>query len=181
VAQAADQAFAFRSGPPAGRNGSIASGGLTCQQCHGTAVGNGQVQIIGAPTEYEASALYALTIRVSDPVQAGAGFQLSVETGTGMTAGTLTVSDAAHTQLNTNASGVWINHTSAGVDHAVANWVGMGNAAEYQVQWEAPASDIGPVTFWAAGNAINDDFFTTSQRHSPRAPCRRRQRGGCSP
>jgi hypothetical protein len=156
-----EPSFAFRSGPPAGQNGSIASGGATCRQCHGNAVGNGEVQILGAPTEYEASALYDLIIRVSDPAQAGAGFQLSVETGAGAVAGTLIVSDAVHTQLNPNAGGVWINHTTSGVNNSVANWAAMGNAAEYQMQWEAPPADVGPVTFWVAGNAINNDFFNS--------------------
>lgn len=157
----AQPSFAFRSGPPAGRTGGIASGGVTCQQCHGSTVGNGQVQILGAPSEYEASALYDLTIRVTDPAQAGAGFQLNVETGAGAVAGALIVSDAVNTQLNPGAGGVWINHTFSGVNNAVANWAAMGNAAEYQVQWEAPALDVGPVTFWAAGNAINNNFFNS--------------------
>jgi hypothetical protein len=37
----------------------------------------------------------------------------------------------------------------------------MANIAEYHVQWQAPATDVGFVTFYAAGNAINDNGITT--------------------
>jgi len=161
IAVTAEKSFAFRSGPPAAHNGSTASGGATCRVCHGSASGGGMVQILGAPAEYEADALYNLTVRVTDAAKAGAGFQLSVETAAGAQAGTILVSDADNTQLNPNAGVVWINHTLAGVDDAVANWVAMGNSAEYHLEWLAPAGDVGPVTFWAAGNAINDDDFNT--------------------
>ena len=151
--------YAFRSGPPAGHNGSTASGGATCMVCHGSAIGGGMVEILGVPAQYEADALYDLTVRISDPAQAGAGFQLSVETAAGSQAGTLIAIDATNTQLNVDPR--WINHTQTGVNNAVATWAAMGNAAEYDVRWQAPATDVGPVTFWAAGNAINNDFFNT--------------------
>lgn len=150
-------ALAFRAGPLPGLTGSIASGGATCMQCHGAGAGAGSVQIVGLPSGYEADEVYDLIIRVSDPSQAGAGFQISVEDAVGTHVGTLSVTDAANTQLNP-ADNNFVNHTSAGVDNAVANWGGLGNAAEYPVRWQAPAGDIGPITFWAAGNAINSDF-----------------------
>lgn len=148
--------FAYRSGPPPGRNGSTASGGASCMVCHGATVGAGSVTIIGAPVTYQANVLYNLTIRIEDSTQAGAGFQLSAEDPSGVHTGVLFVADA-NTQPNTG----WINHTSAGVTNSITNWTSLGNAAEYNVVWQAPASDAGPVTFWAAGNAINNNSFPT--------------------
>ena len=153
-----DRAQAFRSGPPTGVNGSTASGGTTCTACHLSGAGSGMVEILGAPSNYAFSTTYNLTVRVSDPVQAGAGFQLSAEDAGGAHVGTLVITDATNTQLNTAD---WVNHTSTGVSNAVAGWAGMGNAAEFNVDWISPASDVGPVTFWAAGNAINDNFSSS--------------------
>lgn len=150
-------AQANRSGALPGLTGGPASGGATCQACHGVAVGGGSVEIVGLPIAYEPDAVYDLVVRISDPAQAGAGFELSVEDPNGVHAGELIRSDTAHTRFaggNTN----YLTHNAAGVADAVANWAALGGAAEYQIQWRAPATDVGPVTFWAAGNAINNDF-----------------------
>ena len=155
-------AFANRTGPPAGVNGSVASFGSTCRVCHGSTVGAGSVQILGAPTLYQSNMIYDIIVRVSDPAttQTGAGFQISVENGAGSHVGTLSVSDPVRTQSNLG----WINHNSTGVSNSVSNWLALGRAAEYNVRWQAPAGDIGPVTFWAAGNAINNNLASSGDR-----------------
>lgn len=150
-------AWAHRGGPLAGRNGSVASGGTTCMQCHGSTAGSGSVQIIGVPSRYEADRVYDLTVRISDAAQSGAGFQISVEDAVGTHVGTLILTDAVNTEFNIHDSN-WINHTWDGVGNSVTNWAGLGDAAEYPLQWQAPSEDIGPVTFYAAGNAINNNF-----------------------
>lgn len=146
--------LAFRSGPPPGRNGSTASGGATCRQCHGSSTGPGSVQIIGFPAQYLANALYDIDVRIQDSTKFGAGFQVSFETTTGAHVGTIIRTDTSGTQFNSG----WLNHTSTGVNNSVANWFSMGNAAVYRLQWRAPASDRGPIRAWAAGNAINNNF-----------------------
>lgn len=153
----AGSAEARRNGPPAGVTGGPASAGFTCAICHGGEGFDGSIQILGVPAQYEPSMIYNLTVRIDDAEQAGAGFQLSAEAPDGMFLGTLIASDAIHTQLNPNDPG-FIEHNNVGVDNSVSNWAALGNAAEYQIQWQAPATDAGPVTFWAAGNAINDNF-----------------------
>lgn len=158
VAFAASQAMAYRAGPPSNRTGSLDSGGDSCTQCHGSAVGSGSVEILGVPFAYTLNQTYDLTVRISDPDQLGAGFQLSVEDAIGTPVGTLSVIDAINTQLNTP---YYINHTLDGVDNSVAAWAGNGNSADYQVRWQAPASSVGPITFWAAGNAINNNLNST--------------------
>lgn len=149
-------ALANRSGPIPGLTGSIASNGLNCTGCHSNATGgSGSVQILGVPPTYQFNQIYNLTVRISDPVQSGAGFQMSVEDAVGMHVGTLILADATNTQLNIHDSR-YVNHTETGVDNSVANWNG---SADYVVDWQAPSSDIGPITFWASGNAINNNFL----------------------
>ncbi len=150
------EVLAFRSGPPASVNGSTSSSGTSCTICHGAAVGTGSVTILGAPALYQPSTVYHLIVRIQDNARVGAGFQISAEGPTGTHQGTLAITDAANTQLNTT-NNRFVNHRSAGVTASVAGWAGLGNAAEYVVDWLAPATDVGPVTFWAAGNAINNN------------------------
>lgn len=151
-------AFAFRSGPPPGVTGSIASGGISCMACHGNAAGAGSAVILGLPSEYELDVVYDLTVRVADPDQLGAGFEISVEDAVGTHTGTLVLSDAVRTRFAGGNPG-FVSHTLTGVADAVASWGALGNAAEYQVQWRSPAADAGAITFWLAGNAINNSFF----------------------
>lgn len=148
-------ALAKRNNPAAGVNGSTASGGVTCAACHAGPAGSGSVQIMGAPSTYQADAVYALVVRVSDPVQAGAGFQLSVEDASGVHVGTILVTDPTNTKLN-DSDPNWVNHTGTGVGNSVSNWAFNGNAADFAVSWQAPSGDVGPVTFFAAGNAIDN-------------------------
>ncbi len=143
-----------------GRTGGPANGGATCRACHGNAVGTGSVQILGAPDSYQANRVYDLTVRVADPTKLGAGFQISVEDANGNHIGSLSVIDAVKTKLNPDDN-AYLNHTSDGVDASVAAWAGNGNSYSYPARWTAPATDMGTITFWAAGNAINNNFSPT--------------------
>ena len=69
--------------------------------------------------------------------------------------------DNINTQFNQpSGDGLnWVNHTFDGVDNSVSNWGSNGNAAEYSLQWQAPAGDMGPITFYAAGTAIDNNSF----------------------
>lgn len=152
----AGSALAFRSGPPGGMTGSPASGGNSCTLCHSGGSGSGSVQILGFPAQYAPNTDYDLTVRIADATKLGAGFQISVEDSSGEHMGTLTLLDATNTQFN--AGNVWVNHTLTGVANSVTNWAGNGNAADYTVRWTSPATDEGPITAYAAGNAINNNF-----------------------
>lgn len=140
----------------AGRTGGPANGGATCRACHGNTIGTGSVEILGAPDNYQANAVYDLTVRVSDSTKLGAGFQISVEDASGNHIGALSLIDAVKTELN-NDDPAYANHTFDGVADSVLNWAGNGNSYSYPVRWTAPSTDMGTVTFWAAGNAINNN------------------------
>jgi hypothetical protein len=152
-------AMARRAGAPIRRTGSPDSDGENCQVCHAHNVGTGSVAILGAPAEYQFDVLYDLTVRISDPVQLGAGFEISVENEFGTHIGTLVLSDATNTRF-AEGNANWVTHTSTGVSESVATWADNGNSADYRLQWRAPSSDAGTITFWAAGNAINNNFNT---------------------
>lgn len=144
--------FGFTDGVSGAFNGGTAAGYSDCTVCHEVVtVGTGSVQILGVPSMYLANRLYNLTVRIEDPDQVGAGYQLSVEDGSGITVGTLVALDT-NSQINLGLA----NHTSTGVGNSIVNWVSLGSAAEFEVTWQAPATDAGPAVFWVAGNAVND-------------------------
>lgn len=157
LAVCASSAQASRFDVLAGRTGGPANGGATCRSCHGSTAGPGSVEILGAPTQYQANAVYDLTVRITDSTKLGAGFQISVEDAAGNHIGALSLIDAVRTENNSDDP-VYVNHTSDGVDDSVADWAANGNSYSYPVRWTAPSTDMGTITFYAAGNAINNNF-----------------------
>jgi len=148
-----NQALGFSSGPPAGFTGSPASGGADCTQCHSGVInsGPGSVQVQGLPSAYTPNAIYNLIVRIEDAGRVGAGFQLSAEGPAGTHIGTLAPADAnAQSELG------FVHQTTTGYGNSLTNWSGLGDAAEFAINWQAPAGDEGPVTFWAVGNAVDD-------------------------
>ena len=125
------------------------------------------VEVLGLPQRYRSGKQYDLTIRITDPEQAGAGFQISAE-GIGGHTGSFLILDDLRTQYAGYDGGtVYVTHTVDGVDDSVANWIANGGSYEYSLGWKAPADDQGQTTFFTAGNAINDaDLFYGDRYYS---------------
>lgn len=164
-------AHARRTGTNAGYTGGPYGATANCTECHGFNEGHGRVELSGAPARYRLNVVYDLSVRVSDPDQAGGGFSLSAERSFGH-GGTLQISDPANTQFSEDGNDpFFVTHTSAGVDTSVANWSALGDAAEYATQWRAPAVNRGFITIYLAALAINNDeqlpddhYYATYQR-----------------
>jgi thiosulfate dehydrogenase len=100
--------------------------------------------------------MYDLTVRVSDPGQAGAGFEISAEGDFGHV-GEFVITDAANTKNAGFAEPIhYLTHSGDGYRDSVDNWASNGHSFEFRMRWEAPPVDVGPVTFFVAGNAVND-------------------------
>lgn len=160
-------ALAFRHGAPAMHTAGPASLGAGCTACHSLNLGNGAVELIGVPRRYRAGQIYNIGVRISDLDQEGAGFEISAEKP-GNHAGELLISDSLRTQYTDDGSGAnsdFVTHTHYGVDDSVDNWDAGSGAYEYNLQWQAPATDDGSITFFASGNAINDAAGTIGDRY----------------
>lgn len=165
-------ALARRAGAPEKRNGSTLSAGANCSACHSGSLGftTGSVQLLNLPVAYNLMRSYDLEIRVEDTAQippaASAGFQLSAESPAGAKIGTWILSDFVNTRFSSSVSNPnhFVTHTGAGVNKSVIDWQTSGTGASYFVRWQAPATNQGPVTFWAAGNAENNSM-TNSGDH----------------
>ena len=161
-------AYASASGPEPGYTNAPGDLG-NCTSCHDHHLvneGNGSVKLNGLPAFYTPGQAYTFTVVTAQTGRVRFGFQLTAIDMTGNRVGTLANLDAS-TQVipQTGVGGrQYIEHTNQGT---LAT--GIGSRA-WQIRWTAPATDIGTVRFYVAGNATdnsglqddNDFIYTTS-------------------
>jgi hypothetical protein len=160
-------AYGYASGPPAGHTG--APGEQTCVQCHTGTLnsGPGSITISGVPETYTPNQQITLTVRVSHPDRRRWGFQITALDDANDPAGKLTPSNRNVTK---SASGTGSLSGRSYVEHTTnGTFANHAQGAEWEVLWTAPDHDVGRVTFYAAGNAANnnngssgDSIYTTS-------------------
>lgn len=160
--------FAHSFGAPSGVTGAPGEG--NCTGCHvGTAnTGGGSVKInLIDATTYTPGQMIHLTVTDSDATAKRWGFELTARLGSDGTkpAGTLSLAQGETLAQLDGAPGSvqYVTHTTAGTR------AGTAVGATWDVFWTPPATAVGPVTFYAAGNAANnngapsgDHIYTTS-------------------
>ncbi len=163
-----DQPLNFSTGPVNARTG--APGELTCNLslCHNSFLlnsGDGSFSLT-IPAEFFPTDTVDIIINISDPGQMRWGFELTVLDSDTNPVGELIVADPLRTQISTDVGTgrQYLKHTAAGTNLGAVN-VGPG----WLVRWVSPFADVGPVFFYAAGNAANgnllnsgDFIYTTS-------------------
>jgi len=153
-------ASASSAGPPFAHTG--APGEANCTACHASFPlnsGNGSLLIEG-PVEFRAGQSYTFTVRLQDPGQSRWGFELTSQ-GQGL----ISLLEPTRTQVGTAPNGFqYLRQTSLGSSAGTVN-----GPVSWTFTWTAPASPPNQVSFWAAGNAANnnggsngDYIYTTS-------------------
>jgi hypothetical protein len=146
-----------------------APGEGTCAACHtgaGLNAGGGslKVELLNATT-YTPGQQHRLRITLADPAARRWGFQLSARRAAAPTqrAGTLASENITILRIDPANNVQYANQTSTG------SFPGQAGQAVWELLWTAPAAGEGPVTFFAAGNAANnnlntagDNVYTTS-------------------
>ncbi len=158
-------------GPPLGFTNAPGEG--NCTGCHYTFAlnsGAGKVEITGLPASYALGQSYLLTVTVSHPTARAWGFELTAldANGTSATIGTLTATSTTTTlKRESSDSGQQRTYFSHNGEAGIAQ--GKPGSNSWSLMWTAPATAIGDVTFYAVGNAANnqvspeDDYiYTTS-------------------
>ena len=152
---------AFSAGPPAGYTGAPQEEPEACAECHVPAdAGTGKISI-SAPQTYIPGQTYTITVTHTNPDQTRLrwGFELTVlDTASDEKAGELQNTDGLTQVLNNAGPGSarqYIEHTASGT------FIGQQNGASWTFDWTAPPIDVGPVTFYAAGNQANNDGNTS--------------------
>src|SRR6185295_13648424 len=152
---------AFSAGPPAGYTGAPQEEPEACAECHVPPdAGAGKISI-SAPQTYVPGQTYAITVTHTnaDPTRLRWGFELTVlDTASDEKAGELQSTNGLTQVLNNSGPGSvrqYIEHTAAGT------FIGQQNSASWTFNWTAPSTDVGVVTFYAAGNQANNDGNTS--------------------
>ncbi len=159
LAAAAPSLDARSAGSPTGHTG--APGDLVCTACHRTTAANsgpGSVKLSfpGNASTYIPGQRQRVTVTIADPAGLRWGFQLTArvagDAAATSGAGTLATVDD-RTQLQQGAGTLqWITHTSGGTRP------GATGPVTFEVDWTPPATGVGPVDFYVAGNAANNSM-----------------------
>lgn len=153
-------AGAFSSGPPPGYSRAPGEEPEACAECHLSPGDPGSGQIaIAAPSTYVPGQTYQITVAHTnaDTTRRRWGFQLTALDTSDEKAGELQ-STSVLTQVITGGPGgnrQYIEHSSSGT------FVNQQGGASWTFNWVAPSTDVGVVTFYAAGNHANNDGNTS--------------------
>ena len=165
-------AFSFLA-PPDEKTGAPNEGTCADAGCHTSNALNasGGSLMLTIPETYEPGEVYAIIVNLARAGQSKWGFEMTALDADGARAGTFAADNAANTQLTETNSKQYIQHTTAGTAD------GTDDAHSWKFEWTAPDADVGPVTFYAAGNAANGDFtpagdyiYTTQAESIPPVP-----------
>jgi len=177
--------FAHSYGPPARVTAAPGDNPRACTQCHSRGVlnsGSGSVTITlqGGPV-YIPNVKQRVTVRVAEAGQQRWGFQLTARLNSdpqnGQAGDFAPVDHMTQVVCEDNSpkpcrSGVsFIHHTSAGTRS------GTPDGAAFQFDWIPPATNVGRITLYAAGNCANgdnnstgDSIYSTSVELTPTIP-----------
>lgn len=145
----------------AGKTGS--PGETTCQSCHADFAlnsGPGTISISNSGMnnwQYVPGQTYPITLTVTQVGMTKFGFGLECLTSANLNAGTLSIVDPNATKL----LGKLVNGVNRINATHTLNGTYNNDSQSFIVNWTAPPAGTGPVTFYFAGNATNDDLTTS--------------------
>ena len=147
-------ARAYSAGPPAGY--SHAPGELDCSDCHTTPAQSSGTLTLGVPDKYTPGQTYDITVAhtSADATRVRWGFQMTALDSADQKAGAFVPADDLTRVINGEGPfpvREYVEHTSKGT------FPGQQNGANWSFRWTAPTEDVGPVTFYLAGNQANGD------------------------
>ncbi|MCS6904545.1 MAG: choice-of-anchor V domain-containing protein [Bacteroidia bacterium] len=136
-------------GPPVAVTGAPNEG--LCTRCHSGANPNSgpasvNIKFGNNEANYEPGKTYEIEVNVNGSDKSNHGFQLVAKNANNQTVGTFRVTDNINTQLNPS-NNAYIQHTRAG----------QVSRNSWKMEWTAPSTEAGPITFYVAVLAANGD------------------------
>jgi len=143
----------YHTGSPGGKTGSPGDGGATCTQCHaGAAVpADGWITSDIPELGYVVGETYTITATGTHAGVGRFGFELTAEDESGNKVGSFNV---INTETQLSNGGASVTHTSSGINPD-------GDSKTWTMEWTAPDSDLGVISFYAAFNAANNNGGTS--------------------
>jgi hypothetical protein len=143
----------YHNGSPGGKSGSPGDNNATCTQCHsGTPVAvDGWITSNIPALGYVVGETYTITATGTHNGVGRFGFELTAEDSNGNKVGQFTIINSETQLTNSNHA---VTHTNAGITP-------QNNAKTWTLNWTAPATDVGLITFYGAFNAANNNGGTS--------------------
>jgi uncharacterized protein (TIGR03437 family) len=175
--------IAFSTGPPVRRTGAAVDGGTNCSVCHSTfapANSDPRGSVAIAVGNYTPGAVQQIQVTVKHPDQMRWGFELTARVASDPTkpAGTLAPGDQVRVRCDTGGDAPCADGVTQFAEHNNAPVTEVGAGFTFNVSWTPPATNVGDVVFYAAGNAANGDknltgdrIYTTNKIISPASGC----------
>jgi uncharacterized protein (TIGR03437 family) len=163
-------ATAFSNGPPINRTGAAIDGGLTCTACHRTFApansGAGRVSL--AAVWYTPGVKQNLVVTVEDPGAQRWGFELTARLRSDETkpAGTFTPVDGMiRVVCDPDARAAPCNGDKEfATQLAASTQEGTKVKGTFTIEWTPPATDVGEIVFYFAGNAADGNHTSAIDR-----------------
>ncbi|MFN7927363.1 MAG: choice-of-anchor V domain-containing protein [Blastocatellia bacterium] len=162
---------ASRGGPDPSNTDAPALGSFSaetnCTACHfgtGNLNASGGSITLTAPSSYEPGQKYTIQVALSRGSLVRFGFQVTALDASGNLAGTFTITDSNRTQLvdgdpfSEYKNRKYVEQTTGG--SAIPSG-GTAGSNQWSFDWTAPATRIGKITFYAAGNCTNNNNLQT--------------------
>jgi uncharacterized protein (TIGR03437 family) len=155
--------YAFAGGPDPGHAGVPGESLCTQAGCHvGTAIANSDNLKVEFPggLNYSPGVKQRLAVTISDADARRWGFQLTARRAseTNAQAGTFAPTDNLTQVLPPSGALQYIEHTQAGTR------LGQTGSIRFEFDWTPPATDVGEIVFYVAGNAANGNSQPTGDR-----------------
>ena len=173
-------ALATSTGPPIQRTGAPVDGGVTCTACHRTFAVNsdprGSVSIAAKP--YVPGVMQTIQVTITHPEALRWGFQLTSRSTTDASkqVGSFAPNTVIRVRCQGGVDGPCVNGVQEFASHRSATITTAIGSYTYSVDWTPPATNVGDIVLYAAGNAANngagnggDYIFNTSATISPAA------------
>ena len=150
----ASTCFGYSNKPPT-RTGApgVPDQGQNCLSCHGSS-SIGTLVIQNLPIQYKIGQKYTISVKLSQVGRQRWGFVLTALDQNRNRAGTLESIDG-NTQVFQSGERQYIGHTSGGTA------VGKANSNTWIFSWTAPQVNVGKISFYASGNAANNNSWTS--------------------
>ena len=152
--------LAFSTGPPIKRTGAPVDGGITCTACHRTfdLNDNSGGSIFIRAAAYTPGVKQRITVKVDHPDGRRFGFQLTARLVSDETkeAGTFTSDENIQVLCDPTGNAPCNGALEFAEHRQVATGAGSPGPRTFTVEWTPPATDVGQIVFYAAGNATNN-------------------------
>ena len=150
----ASTCFGYSNKPPT-RTGApgVPDQGQNCLSCHGSS-SSGTLVIQNLPIQYKIGQKYTISVKLSQVGRQRWGFVLTALDQNRNRAGILESVDD-NTQVFRSGERQYIGHTSGGTA------VGKANSNTWIFSWTAPQVNVGKISFYASGNAANNNSWTS--------------------